>query len=77
MFIVSFLDECHAIVTLGANTIANLNSELVAWYANPENSFSENADNMVIYRLVQTSSGPKLEQIFDFHVNMIPQIVEG
>jgi hypothetical protein len=76
MYIVSFLTDSFDIVTLGADNIKKLNNELVEWYSHPENSFSDNADNMVIYELVQTSNGHKLEQVTDFNVNLIPQIAE-
>lgn len=74
MYIASFLNNCNEIVLLSAETIEKLNSEMVAWHAVPENAFSDNADNIVVYQLVKTSAGPKLEQVTDFYVNLVPQV---
>jgi hypothetical protein len=76
MYIVVFLDDSYRVVLLSANSISELNMEIVKWTKEPSNAFGDNRDALQVYQQIPTDSGMRLVEFCNVEVNMIPQIVE-
>lgn len=76
MYIVAFIDDSCRVILLTANSIPELNMEIVKWASEEYNTFGDNPDTLQVYQQIFTDSGMQLVEFSNFHVNTIPQIVE-
>lgn len=76
MYIVAFIDDSYRVILLGANSISELNMEIVKWAKEPSNAFGDNPDALQVYQQIPTDSGMQLVELTHVEVTMTPQIVE-